>query len=224
MLGLGPGGTWVGVLHPMVGFSLFVLAGLLGLVATLLALGSYRRHRLAVHLLVGLLGLIPLAAVVVPATWSGGLPPINDITTDLDAPPVFLAGAALDANVGRDMALDAETAKQTRHGYPDLGPAYSDLAPSAAFARVADAARAMETWEGHTVDEANRRVEAVATSGVFRFPDDVVIEVREAKAGAGSAVHMRSKSRYGRGDLGVNAGRIHAFQAALGEGFVGCAQ
>lgn len=224
LLVLGPAGTSVGAVHPMVGFSMFVLAGLVGLVGALIAAGTYRRHRTSGHLLSGLLGLIPVAAVVGPAALSAGAPPIHDITTDLDAPPAFVAAAALPANAGRDMGLAAEGAKLLRHGYPDLGPAHSNFAPTHSFARVIEVAHGMADWDVHHVDAATMRLEAVATTGVFRFPDDVVIEVRPAKGGQGSAVHMRSRSRYGKGDLGVNAGRIYAFQDALGVGFEGCAR
>ena len=56
-------------------------------------------------------------------------------------------------------------------------------------------------------------IEAVATTAVFRFKDDVTIEVQ--RDGKGSVVNMRSKSRIGKGDFGANARRIRAFQAAL---------
>ena len=47
----------------------------------------------------------------------------------------------------------------------------------------------------------------------FGFVDDVVIRV-EAD-GAGSRIDMRSLSRQGVGDLGVNARRVRAYLAAL---------
>ena len=57
------------------------------------------------------------------------------------------------------------------------------------------------------------RLEARQESGLFRFVDDVVVRVRPAPGG--SVVDVRSKSRDGRGDMGVNAKRIRAFQKAL---------
>lgn len=56
-------------------------------------------------------------------------------------------------------------------------------------------------------------IAAVATTPVFRFKDDVTIEVQ--RDGEGTLVNMRSKSRIGKGDFGANARRIRAFQAAL---------
>jgi uncharacterized protein (DUF1499 family) len=57
-------------------------------------------------------------------------------------------------------------------------------------------------------------IEAVATSRLFHFRDDIAIRVR-ADGGGGSRVDMRSKSRVGQGDLGVNAARIRAYMAEL---------
>ena len=57
------------------------------------------------------------------------------------------------------------------------------------------------------------RIEASQASFWFGFVDDIVIRV--GAAGAGSRVDMRSLSRQGRGDLGVNAKRIRAYMAAL---------
>ncbi len=61
-----------------------------------------------------------------------------------------------------------------------------------------------------------RKIEGVDTSWLFRFKDDFVIEVRPDGAD-GSLVHMRSKSRDGKGDVGANAKRIRAFFARVAE-------
>jgi len=62
-------------------------------------------------------------------------------------------------------------------------------------------------------DPAAGRIEANETSRWFRFTDDVVIRV--APDGAGSRIDVRSVSRVGRSDFGVNAARIRAYTAAL---------
>jgi uncharacterized protein (DUF1499 family) len=51
------------------------------------------------------------------------------------------------------------------------------------------------------------------TSRLYGFKDEVVIRI-EAKAGA-SVVDLRSRSRLGRIDRGVNAARIRGFLAQL---------
>ena len=51
------------------------------------------------------------------------------------------------------------------------------------------------------------------------FTDDIV--VRAAEADSGSRIDVRSASRHGRSDLGVNAARIRTYLAAvLGRAFV----
>jgi uncharacterized protein (DUF1499 family) len=67
----------------------------------------------------------------------------------------------------------------------------------------------MEGWTITAERSADRALEGFATSKVFRFKDDFVVEVREANGG--SVVHMRSKSRDGKGDIGANAARVQAF-------------
>jgi len=58
--------------------------------------------------------------------------------------------------------------------------------------------------------------EATATTFFFRFKDDVVVRVRpDPDQPGGSIVDMRSISRVGGSDIGVNAARIRAFLADL---------
>ena len=56
-------------------------------------------------------------------------------------------------------------------------------------------------------------IEAVATTRLFKFKDDVTITI--TSEGNSTVVNVRSKSRVGKGDLGTNARRIRAFQAEL---------
>ena len=71
----------------------------------------------------------------------------------------------------------------------------------------------MPGWEVVGLDESNGTIEAVATSTVFGFQDDVAIRVRPD--GASSVVDVRSKSRDGKGDLGANAERIRQYVAVV---------
>ena len=56
-------------------------------------------------------------------------------------------------------------------------------------------------------------IQAVATTPLFRFKDDVTITVRHIDGA--TIVNVRSHSRIGKGDLGANARRIREFQARL---------
>jgi uncharacterized protein (DUF1499 family) len=59
------------------------------------------------------------------------------------------------------------------------------------------------------------RIEASQQSRWFRFTDDIVIRVVGDEAG--SRIDMRSTSRQGLSDYGVNAARIRAYMSALRE-------
>ena len=63
------------------------------------------------------------------------------------------------------------------------------------------------------VDEDAYRIDAVFR--VFLFKDDVTVRVAPDEGGA--VVHVRSESRLGRGDLGVNRRRVDRFFGALGK-------
>jgi uncharacterized protein (DUF1499 family) len=71
----------------------------------------------------------------------------------------------------------------------------------------------MRGWTVVAADPANGRIEARHTSLWFRFTDDIVIRV--AAETEGSRIDMRSESRQGRSDFGVNANRIRAYMATL---------
>ncbi len=140
-----------------------------------------------------------------------GAPPIHDITTDTDDPPTFVAAVALNAPGRTD--YDPAAAEQQRAAFPDLGPAMLPVAPAAAFDRALAVVRGMG-WELLAADAGALRIEATDRSFWFGFPDDVVVRVA-ADGGAGSRVDVRSLSRVGGGDLGVNARRVRGFVTAL---------
>jgi uncharacterized protein (DUF1499 family) len=101
--------------------------------------------------------------------------------------------------------------------------AYGDLRPVTIQASVADTVRKAEAlarergWEVARADPAAGIVEATDTSLFFRFKDDVAVRVRPAPGG-GSRVDMRSISRVGGSDVGVNAKRVRAFLSDLQKG------
>ena len=62
-----------------------------------------------------------------------------------------------------------------------------------------------------SVDFEAGRLEAVETSFWFGFKDDIVVRVQEAPNANGVRIDIRSKSRVGQSDLGVNAKRVMVF-------------
>jgi uncharacterized protein (DUF1499 family) len=200
------------IVPAMTGFVLLDLGGLLGVAALIAGIvAAVRGGGLGLGLALGLLVTAAFLVVAVPARK---FPPINDITTNTTNPPQFVKAATLSANVGRNLGYPgAAFAQQQRAGYPDLGPLTMKTPPDEAFRRAAAVARQMPAWKIIRVDPAARALEGVATSWLFRFEDDFVVEVRPQ--GDGSVVEMRSKSRDGKGDIGANAARIEAFFARL---------
>jgi uncharacterized protein (DUF1499 family) len=97
--------------------------------------------------------------------------------------------------------------------YPDLKPQVFARSYDEVFDAAAATARAQERWEVTKEERAAGVIEAVATTGLWRFKDDVTITVQSE--GAQVTVGMRSRSRIGKGDLGANARRIRDYQAAL---------
>jgi uncharacterized protein (DUF1499 family) len=142
------------------------------------------------------------------------VPPIHDITTDTDNPPTFVAALALRAPNANPVTYEGpDVARKQKAAYPDIAPVKIGAPPAEAFNQALDTAKAMPGWKVIDSDPAAGRIEANETSRWFRFTDDVVIRV--AADGAGSRVDVRSVSRVGRSDFGVNAGRIRAYTAAL---------
>jgi uncharacterized protein (DUF1499 family) len=209
---LGPLLAWLRWVPGIVGFGLFALGGILALVVTILGvIRAIRGRGYGPSILAATLGAL---AFVVLAARSGGAPRINDFTTDLDNPPVFKQAASDPANVGRDLSYPAAFAAQQRACCSDLAPMHLPNPPAAAFAMVELVAAGMPNWKVTRQESAAGELEATTTSRLFGFHDDVIVRVRP-DAGGGSLVDMRSKSRVGQGDLGANAARIRAFQAAL---------
>ena len=68
-------------------------------------------------------------------------------------------------------------------------------------------------WEIVASNADEGRIEATATTPWVGFKDDVVVRI-QAK-GPEIRVDLRSKSRLGRGDMGVTAKRVRAFRDRL---------
>lgn len=150
--------------------------------------------------------VVTVVALAVPASQGSGLPRINDMTTSFEDPPVFVA--AVEANGGRDMSYPgAGFAEQQKQAYPDLDTLVLAQDPDVAFDLVHAALASMPRMEILDTDRQGGRIEGTETSALFRFKDDIVVRIRPSEDG-GSRIDARSKSRDGKGDLGVNAARI----------------
>ncbi len=210
--------------------SLFILpyaamaGGALAFIA-LIALAIGRRWRL---MLWPAIALIVAGAFVAVVSYSFGkaatVPPIHDVTTSLDNPPAFETLTLRADNLenvpdGGDETLAALEPEARWRRYHEQ--AYGDIRPITVPVPVAEAVAAAEMlvdergWELAAVDPATGRLEATDTVSIYRFKDDVVLRITPDPNGPGSVVDMRSVSRVGISDLGVNADRIRAFLADL---------
>ncbi len=158
------------------------------------------------------LALVVLYAPLSTLRKGGNVPPIHDISTDLDSPPVFTAVPATRADSDNSLDINADVQAQQKAFYTELAPLRLAGSPSDNFAKALAAAEAMG-WDIVAQDASAGTLEATATTAMFGFKDDVSIRLT-SDAGA-TKVDVRSASRVGLSDLGANAARIEAYLAAL---------
>ncbi|MBI4514176.1 MAG: DUF1499 domain-containing protein [Gemmatimonadetes bacterium] len=194
--------------------------GLAAAILSLLGLAALALTRSAGHgrafVSAGLGVILGTVVVVVPWNWrqtARRVPPIHDITTDMESPPAFVAILPLRRDARNPVEYGGpEIAAQQKAAYPDIVPLVLDVPPSQAFERALAAAREME-WEIVDANAAEGTMEATATTFWFGFKDDLVIRITPADGG--SRIDVRSVSRVGRSDLGTNARRIRGYLARL---------
>ncbi len=184
---------------------------LMALFVLLLMLPRFQSWRRAVvgRALFALPGTLLLAALL---AGRGDLPPIHDITTDTVDPPVFAAAQERRGAGDNSLEIVPETIEQQRRAYPDLETLVIDMPIDDAFDRALAVAGELG-WEVYRQDRAAGVIEAVDTTAIMAFRDDVVIRLRSNADG--TLVDLRSVSRVGIGDLGANAKRIRRFLDAF---------
>ncbi len=163
---------------------------------------------------------LAVSVVVAGIIWSLFLqaktvPPIHDISTDMQTPPEFqaLAEARELSPNGIEYGGPAIAAQQAA-AYPDIQPLTLSLSPREALVKATAAAEAMG-WKIADVSAADMRLEATDTTFWFGFKDDVVIRI--SPRDEGSRLDIRSMSRVGMSDVGANAERIRKFAEKLGQ-------
>ncbi len=165
---------------------------------------------------VGWVGTFLMAALTVPA--------IHDVSTDLADPPSFrtlqLRADNLDnvpgANDDKMKGLTPQQRWVTVHqkSYGDIRSVRINEPVPMVIAKAERLAKA-RGWDIAVSLPEEGRMEATETSAFFRFKDDVVLRVKPTDTGEGSVVDMRSVSRVGVSDLGMNAKRVRSFLADL---------
>ena len=198
-----------------------VLLGSIVMGAVAIQAGLAKNRNLIIVALV--LGAVPVAFIGPQIIKARSVPAIHDISTDTSNPPQFdnvivnLREAAHAANSLKygDGAPSVEAyARLQEKSYPNVKSLHTDLSVADAVVHARDVLSAQGLKIVHT-DPQKGVVEAVATSSWFGFKDDVVVRVTPDESGTGSIVDVRSVSRVGVSDLGVNARRIVSFLNAF---------
>ena len=209
----------LGVLALPNAFALLRWSAYVGVAAMVVALATaawaYRRGSQRDMIRAAAAFVVAAVAFVVPYQWQRAarqVPPIHDITTDLENPPAFEAVIPLRADAPNTLERPPILAQQQRDGYPDLAPITLAQPPADVFDRALAVAQA-SGWEIVTADQGTGRIEATDTTRWFGFKDDVVVRI--TPWGSGTRVDVRSVSRVGRSDVGTNARRIQRYLEAL---------
>lgn len=174
------------------------------------------RHRFPglVLLIIGMLAGIAGASVPFGMRQlAQAVPVIHDITTDTVEPPGFIAIAPLRADSPNPVGYAGElVAELQREAYPDLQTIRLRYPYDRVFQTALEVVEELK-WELQASEPGEGRIEATEKTIWFGFSDDVSIRIR-----AGETVtdlDIRSKSRVGQSDLGVNAKRIRTFRSRL---------
>lgn len=140
-----------------------------------------------------------LPALLLAALLAGGLA-LNDLPWDDTPGTAVRLQTYLDSHV-------AETAEGSP--FPELRPRhYLQLSPEELYTVVERVIGAMPDWTVAARDAKARRIEAVVSTSLLRFQDDMSIHVTPEAKGTAAVLFMRSQSRIGHGDLGANTRHI----------------
>jgi hypothetical protein len=148
------------------------------------------------RILGGLVQLVVFGAIVFASLLAAG---IIANRLPLTEPPGVVARlfTYLNTNV-------AETAEDSP--YAELRLRRYDAPPALLFDVARRAVQNLK-WEITSLDAEKKEIQAVATTRVWKFKDDVTIQARPAQP-SGSVLWVRSASRVGKGDLGANTRHI----------------
>jgi uncharacterized protein (DUF1499 family) len=223
----GPIGSHFRWLSPIFGFSLFSIGVLLSAILFFPALvGFFRWGFRDAKKLTIFMGILSLAAIGFTVKLSIENP-LNDVSTDANRPPVFghdtyrfnvpegFIGS--DTQYLFDKSYSLNSAAELPIVYPQLKPIVVEEPPQAVIQKLETSLKQLPPdWK---IVFANKQaplsIELEYESELFRFVDDVVVEVRPNLMGPGSEIHIRSKSRYGKSDLGANIKKIQVLLARL---------
>jgi uncharacterized protein (DUF1499 family) len=220
-------------LSPPVGFALLGCAGILAAFAIALGVvgmldiwqtgktGLWRLFRF---------GILAACVLAVPGYFvvqGFRLPPLTDVTTDLDDPPAFLSSTAAIAARGGHLhpMPDKRMQAMQARAYPALRPILLDMPDDEAQSTLLGVMASLK-WQilvqkpaipGDRRGEHGQpgRIEAVVQSPILRLKHDIVVRLQPD--GGQTRIDIRAASRFGRHDLGANAALILRLQQEIKE-------
>jgi len=189
-----------------IGLSLLGLSTL-GLISQLITRNRTGAMKSLLAMLIGFALIAPMIHGTIKPVKRA--PAIHDITTDTVNPPKFLVLDETRSGAKNTLIYAGEeVATIQKKAYPYIKPIQSHLSATDAYAKALTIAQD-KGWEIIAENPDTLRFEATAQTAFFGFMDDVVIKVTPIDNE--SRIDMRSVSRVGRSDKGVNAARIVAF-------------
>jgi len=137
---------------------------------------------------------------------------LNDVTTTPDDPPTYL--------VANDTPYPPqnEAIQLQKYGTDFLYPHKYTNSAEEVFNIIINMIESedVRNWALiKTVDEDEKLIEFTETTKMMKFVDDVIVKI--VGDNNGCVLHMRSKSRIGKGDLDANNKRVEYFLSKLDE-------
>jgi len=218
-------GVRVGIFEPLTGFSILrksVFASLILSVLAVLSLGICRKEENIASRRFFILVLT--VSVVYSSMWiafyiqKSGLPKINDVTTDTEMPPAFLNVNFIRKSNENSLTYNYDNAPIQNEYYQDIKPIFTKVNKDDVYETVS-ALVERRGWEVVSQYSQAGLLEATARTPIFGFRDDVIIRVMKVDDHT-VRIDMRSCSRIGSGDYGLNAERVETFMTDLSKSLV----
>jgi len=225
-------GTWLGFWDYGTGLTILAPAVVLALIGSLAGavwISSALRRNDSTGWRYGALGLAgSLVIAFIPLNQLRLYlisPPIHDISTDVEYAPPFIA--LLPQRAGATNGPDYDGMKLVQYdgrkshvavvqkkAYPDIKADGELERPAVLFWHAFETAKRMSGWNIVSFDEKTGMIEASVTSPWFGLTSDVAIRVKPAGR-IGARLDIRSKSRIGENDMGMNAQIVRDFLKAV---------
>lgn len=203
------------VLTALAGAGIALLLGILAAVRIWRAGGGG-----AARIVAGLfIALLLLSGPLVLMAMARNYPAIYDVTTDPASPPPFdVLGMARTQLENKAVYPGPQFGAQQQRAYPDLKPMVLNRSQSEAFELVVDALKRLgltivRQQEPNMASGAPGFVEAVDRTLVLGLYGDVAIRV--TGGGEEARVDLRSASRFGATDFGINAERLRTIMKEI---------